>query len=172
MRQDIQRLALAAYFAELTEAVCQDAMAAAEILPLLLNALFALGTLGKEARLVKTAFVWRLMEAAGFAPLVDGCAVCGREMPEAPMLDVTQGVLRCGGCRLSGGGLSLPLTESAVQALRYILYCPPKKLYGFTLGARDMRMLDRAAEAFCAVQLERGFRTLDYYKAFLPEEDD
>ena len=88
------------------------------------------------------------------------------------MLDVTQGVLRCGGCRLSGGGLSLPLTESAVQALRYILYCPPKRLYGFALGARDIRMLDRAGEAFCAVQLERGFRTLDYYKAFLPAEED
>ena len=171
VRQDIEKLALAAYFAELTEAVCQDAMAAADILPLLLNALFALGTLGKEPLLVKTAFVWRLMEAAGFAPLADGCAVCGREMPEAPMLDVMQGVLRCGGCRL-GGGLSLPLTESAVQALRYILYCPPKKLYGFTLGARDMRMLDRAGEAFCAVQLERGFRTLDYYKAFLVDETD
>ena len=45
VRQDIQRLALASYFAELTETVCQDALAAAEILPLLLNALFAL--LGK-----------------------------------------------------------------------------------------------------------------------------
>ena len=32
-------------------------------------------------------------------------------------------------------------------------------------------MLDRAGEAFCAVQLERGFRTLDYYKAFLVEEE-
>lgn len=172
VRQDIQRLALASYFAELTETVCQDAMAAAEILPLLLNALFALGTLGKEPLVVKTAFVWRLLEMAGFAPLADGCAVCGREMPQAPMLDVVQGVLRCGGCRLSGGGLSLPLTESAVQALRYILYCPPKKLYAFTLARHDLRMLDHAAEAFCAVQLDRGFRTLDYYKAFLPVEED
>ena len=41
VRQDIEKLALAAYFAELTEAVCQDAMAAADMLPLLLNALFA-----------------------------------------------------------------------------------------------------------------------------------
>ena len=171
MRQDIARLALAAYFAELTEAVCQDAMAAADILPLLLNALYALGTLEKDPLLVKTAFVWRLMEAAGFAPLTDGCAVCGRETPEAPMLDVMQGVLRCGGCRIPGGGLSLPLTDGAVQALRYILYCPPKRLYGFALDATGLRMLDRAAEAFCAVQLERSFRTLDYYKAFLPTED-
>ena len=58
-----------------------------------------------------------------------------------------------------------------MQALRYILYCPPKKLYAFTLARHDLRMLDRAGEAFCAVQLERGFRTLDYYKAFLPVED-
>ena len=87
------------------------------------------------------------------------------------MLDAMQGVLRCGGCRLSGSGLSLPLTQSAVQALRYILYCPPRRLYAFTLARHDLRMLDRAAEAFCAVQLERSFRTLDYYKAFLPAED-
>lgn len=172
VRQDIGKLALAAYFAELTEAVCQDAMAAAEIMPLLLNALYALGTLGKEPLLVKTAFQWRLLMAAGFAPLTEGCAVCGREMPEAPMLDVMQGVLRCGGCRVPGGGLSLPLTEGAVQALRYILYCSPRKLYSFTLDTPGLRMLDRAAEAFSAVQLERSFRTLDYYKAFLPTEDN
>ena len=171
VRQDIEKLALAAYFAELTEAVCQDAMAAADMLPLLLNALFALGTLGKPDRLVKTAFVWRLLAEAGFAPLTDGCAVCGRESPEAPMLDVTQGVLRCGGCA-AGGGLSLPLTDSAARALRYILYCPPKKLYSFSLDEAGLRMLDRAGEAFCAVQLERGFRTLDYYKAFLPAEEE
>ena len=171
VRQDIEKLALAAYFAELTEAVCQDAMAAADMLPLLLNALFALGTLGKPDRLVKTAFVWRLLAEAGFAPLTDGCAVCGRESPEAPMLDVTQGVLRCGSCA-AGGGLSLPLTDSAARALRYILYCPPKKLYSFSLDEAGLRMLDRAGEAFCAVQLERGFRTLDYYKAFLPAEEE
>ena len=126
--------------------------------------------LEKPNRLVKTAFVWRLLAETGFAPLADGCAVCGRESPEAPMLDVMQGVLRCGACR-TGGGLSLPLTEGAVQALRYILYCPPKKLYSFSLDENGLRMLDRAGEAFCAVQLERGFRTLDYYKAFLAEEE-
>lgn len=81
VRQDIEKLALAAYFAELTEAVCQDAMAAADMLPLLLNALFALGMLEKPNRLVKTAFVWRLLAETGFAPLADGCAVCGRESP-------------------------------------------------------------------------------------------
>ena len=167
VRQDIERLALAAYFAELTEAVCQDAMAAAEILPLLLNALFALGTLGKEPRLVKTAFVWRLMEAAGFAPLADGCAVCGREMPEAPMLDVMQGVLRCGGCRLSGGGLSLPLTAGGLAALRHILNADGKKLYSFTLEPGALRALDHAGEAFIAAQLERNFKTLDYYKSLI-----
>lgn len=171
VRRDIVLLALAAYFAELTESVCQDAMAADELLPLLLNALYALGTLGKEPLLVKTAFQWRLMAAAGFAPLVEGCAVCGRETPERPMLDVIEGVLRCGGCK-TGGGLSLPLTAGAVQALRYILGCSAKKLYGFSLDAPGLRMLDRAAEAFCAVQLERSFRTLDYYKALLPLNDE
>ena len=31
----------------------------------------------------------------------------------------------------------------------------------------ERRALDQAGEAFIAAQLERGFRTLDYYKALL-----
>jgi DNA repair protein RecO (recombination protein O) len=53
--------------------------------------------------------------------------------------------------------------------MQHILYCPPKKLYSFTLDAPQMRILGHAAEAFVAAQLERGFRTLDYYKAIAPD---
>ena len=170
VRQDIQRLALASYFAELTETVCQDALAAAEILPLLLNALFALGTLGKEPLVVKTAFVWRLLEMAGFAPLADGCAVCGREMPQAPMLDVVQGVLRCGNCGGQENSLSMPLNPAALAALRHTLYGDPGRLYAFILDAPALAQLSGAAEALTATQLERGFRTLDFYKSLRTPE--
>ena len=166
VRQDIVLLALASYFAELAEAVCAEETAAPEILSLLLNALYALCYLGKEPRLVKAAYQFRLLALAGFEPLASGCAVCGREEPEAPMLDVVHGVVHCGGCKRPGG-LSMPLTAAGLAALRHVLYCDGRKLYSFTLEPTALRELDHAGEAFAASQLERSFRTLDYYKSLL-----
>lgn len=166
VRQDLVLLALASYFAELAEAVCAEETASPEILSLLLNALYALCYLGKEPRLVKAAYQFRLLALAGFEPLASACAVCGREEPEAPMLDVVHGVVHCGGCKRPGG-LSMPLTAAGLAALRHVLYCDSRRLYGFTLEPTALRKLDHAGEAFAASQLERSFRTLDYYKSLL-----
>ena len=164
VRQDFILLSLASYFSELTEAVTGEGEEAREILPLFLNALYALGKLHREPRLVKAAFELRLLSLAGFEPLVDGCAVCGAPEPDKPMLDVIQGVVHCGKCK-EKGGLSLPLTAGALDAMRHIVHGNPKRLYSFTLPPADLQMLCHAAEAFAAAQLERGFRTLDYYKS-------
>ena len=163
VRQDIVLLSLGSYFAELTETVCAPE-AASELLRLLLNALYALSALRKEPAVVKPAFTFRLMALSGFEPYCETCAVCGKA-PEKPALDVVQGVVHCAECKT--GGLSLPLTESAWEALRYILNCEDKKLYQFAAAPRDLKLLDHAAEAFAAAQLERSFRTLDYYKSML-----
>lgn len=166
VRRDIVQLSLASWFAELTEAVCPEEAPAPELAALLLNGLYALCYLEKDPVLVKAAFQWRLMALAGFQPFTDNCAVCGAAEPAAPMLDVVHGVVRCGGCK-GGGGLSLPLTAAGLAALRHILTVDGKKLYSFTLEPGALRALDHAGEAFIAAQLERNFRTLDYYKSLI-----
>ena len=166
VRRDIVQLSLASWFAELTEAVCPEEAPAPELAALLLNGLYALCYLEKDPVLVKAAFQWRLMALAGFQPFTDNCAVCGAAEPAAPMLDVVHGVVRCGGCK-GGGGLSLPLTAAGLAALRHILTADGKKLYSFTLKPGALRALDHVGEAFIAAQLERNFRTLDYYKSLI-----
>lgn len=169
VRQDFELLSLASYFAELTESLTESDNPSPEVLSLLLNALYALGTLKKEPRLVKPAFELRLMALSGFEPLADGCAVCGKAEPEQPMLDVTQGVVHCAACKQIGG-LSLPLSGGALSALRHVLYGNPKRLYSFTLDKLACNQLDHVSEAFIAAQLERSFRTLDYYKSIRMEQ--
>ena len=87
------------------------------------------------------------------------------------MLDVVQGVLRCGRCGAEESALSMPLCRDSLAALRHIVYGDPKRLYSFTLGADALRRLSGAAEAFAAAQLERGFRTLEFYKSLQPPEE-
>ena len=165
LRADLDALALGCYFAELTEAVTSEEVPAEGLLRHLLNGLYALGTLHKPPMLVKAAFEMKLLCLAGYEPLVDSCAYCGRADPEQPLLDVVQGVLRCRRCGVKESTLSMPLCASSLAALRHIIYGDPKRLYSFTLGGDAMERLAGAAEAFAAAQLERGFRTLDFYKS-------
>jgi len=166
--RDVELLALASYFAELADAVTYEAMPAPEVLALMLNALYALGELGKDQTLVKAAFELRLMALSGFEPFSEGCLRCGVQMPEGPMLDVVRGEVHCAKCR-TAGGLSMPLEMGGLAALRHVLGCDPKRLYSFTLEKEPLERLSHAAEAFVAAQLERGFRTLDFYKSLRRE---
>lgn len=165
LRQDLEAMALGFYMAELTEAVTTEDTASDDILRHLLNGLYALSALHKPPRLVKAAFELRLLALAGYEPLADGCAYCGLPDPEEPMLDVVQGVLHCRRCGRGERALSMPLCRDSLAALRHILYGDPKRLYSFTLEGKAMDRLAGAAEAFVAAQLERGFRTLDFYKS-------
>lgn len=167
LRSDLSRLSLGFYLAELTEAVTLEEVPSAELLSHLLNGLYALSRLRKPEALVKAAFEFRLLCLAGYEPLADACAVCGKGEPENPVLDVEQGVVRCRGCGTSAGQV-LPLCADSLAALRHILYGDPKRLYSFFLKADALKRFAAAGEAYTAVQLERGFRTLDFYKSLQP----
>ena len=64
----------------------------------------------------------------------------------------------------------MPLCPDSLAALRHIVYGDPKRLYSFRLTGPALERLSAAAEAFAAAQLERGFRTLDFYKSLQPPE--
>lgn len=161
LRADLAALALGFYFAELTETVSSPEIPAPELLSHLLNGLYALDALKKPPELVKPAFELRLMSLAGYEPLADGCAVCGAAEPEDARLDTVEGVVRCGAC--SGPTPGLRLSPGALAALRHILYGDPGRLYAFRLTDESAHQLYAAAERYVCAQLERGFRTLDYY---------
>ena len=165
VREDLNKLALGSYFAEVVEAVAEEGHPEPEMLSLLLNSLYALDTLDKPLPLVKAAFELRLLCAAGYAPLADACGVCGAGDPEEPFLNLSEGVLHCAACREEvGDGISMPLSRGALAALRYIVYGDPKRLFSFQIDEESLRLLGDAAEAFLLTQLERGFKTLDFYK--------
>lgn len=163
VRGDVELLSLGSYFAELVDFVTSDDTEAGTLLPLLLNALYALGTLHRPQELVKAAFELRLMALIGFEPLLDGCCACGEESPADPVLDLQGGTLLCRAC--AHGGRIAPLTPGTLQACRHVLYGDPKRLYSFSLQSEDLRCFAYAAENYMATMLEHSFRTLDFYKS-------
>lgn len=157
VREDLTRLALGSYFAEVCEAVAVEGEDNPELLSLLLNSLYALDTLKKPPELVRAAFDWKCMALAGYAPLLDGCARCGEE-PREPRLNLTAGVVSCAAC---GDGAAL--TAEMLCAMRHIVSGDPKRLFSFRLTGEQLGRFAALASDYLTTQLERGFRTLDFY---------
>ena len=142
LRDDIKLLALGSYIAELTEAVADEDSPSPDLLPLCLNALYALSENIKSPEYVKPAFELRLMAISGFEPLLN-------KQNTTSSSSLEDGVIK-----LSGG---------ALKAADYILNCEAKKLFSFKLSNEALKELSRKTENYLLAHLDRTFRTLDYY---------
>ena len=100
---------------------------------------------------------------SGFEPLVNACEACGRTDPEEPVLNAALGTLRCRRCAHDGG--VSPLCRESLAALRHIVYGDPKRLYSFRIPEEALQRLSKAAFLFLLAQLERDFKTLDFYNS-------
>lgn len=48
--------------------------------------------------------------------------------------------------------------------MRHIVYGDPKRLFSFRLEGAGLSCLSHVCERFLLMQLDRGFRTLDFYQ--------
>ena len=166
LRRDLTKLSLGTYFAQVAELVSQEDLPNPELLSLLLNSLHGLTKLNLPEVMVKAVFELRAACLAGYTPDLFGCHVCGSQEPDR--FDLSEGQLECHGCRHLGvSGIRMPVTPSVLDAMRYICYCDPKKLFAFQVGQDTMERLADISEAYLTTQLERGFSTLDFYKSLL-----
>ena len=164
LREDIELLSLASYFAQVAEVLSQEDAPNPELLSMCLNGFYALSKLNRPQRLVKAAFELRAACLAGYTPMLDGCAVCGNPSPDRFL--VSGGVLQCAGCRQpEETGVRLPIHPGTLDAMRYLTSCEIKRLFSFRLGEDTLKELSDAAETYLLTQLERGFFTLDFYKS-------
>ena len=170
----IEGLALAGYIAEV---LCDVTVSVAEceLLRLSLNSLYAIASGKYRLDKVKAVFEIRAASILGFMPDVHACATCAGSCSEY-FLDVMGGEIQCADCKrkaeLSHTSLEFSheariisqITEGVRAALEYSIHAPLEKIFSFSLSDEDMRLFAKASEEYILNQLERSFRTLDFYK--------
>ena len=77
LRDDLERMSLGSYFAELLDLFSDADIPDPMVLSLGLNALYALRREMKPDALIKAAFELRLLSEVGYAPMTGVCPVCG-----------------------------------------------------------------------------------------------
>ena len=163
---DLKNYALGCYFLELLDASCPETVEEPEALSLGLNALWLLSEEKKDPRIVKSAFEMRLMTLLGYQPETEHCASCGKTDPVTPTLDLRGGALYCRDCAMKAmAQRPMTLDTPSLLAIRHIVSAQRNSVFSFRIGGSGLRRLSDAAENYTKEQLERSFRTLDYYKS-------
>lgn len=165
LHRDLEKLALGSYFAQVSEVISQADVPNRELQSLVLNCLYTLSETHLPPEQIKAVFEMRIACIAGYEPELYACQCRTSNSPD--YFDLSGGVLLCNECKDQNTGIRHPVSPGTLQAMRYIVGCDPKKMFGFTLGERNLQQLSSVSEAYLITQLERGFSTLDFYKSLL-----
>lgn len=174
LRNTIEGLSLAGYVVELLSDVT-TAESETDLLRLALNCLYAISENKAPLEKIKSAFEIRALSIIGFMPDVLSCSDCGEGSGDF-FFDIMGGSIQCYSCHekserehrdiLDEGHRRVVtiLSEGAKIALGYLIHCPLERIFAFNITDEDMLLLSRATEEYVLHQLERSFKSLEFYK--------
>lgn len=157
--EDIEKLSLCVYLADLTYAILGLNNPDERLLHTFLNCVYALAYKGEPCEKVKAVYELRLMSIGGYMPRLDTCkcsggTICGFDMDE--------GVAVCQSCK---GVNFVPLSAGTYKAMWHICTCDDKKILSFTGNKALFQEIGKISEMYALTHLEKSFPSLDYYKS-------
>ena len=169
IRADIEKFALAQYFADLLCEISIENEDQSELLSLALNTLYTLCS-DKPLPLIKSVFELRALCAIGLTPDLSGCDACGKSDKEY-YFDPVGGTLRCPECFSSGvGNVSqersyLFMPSYVLRAMYFIIGADRKRIFAFSAENELLSELESICEKYLIAQVGRGFDSLNFYKS-------
>lgn len=154
LREDVFRLALAQYFADVAAKSGEQTDASA-LCSLLLNSLFLLSNTDLDERIVKLVFELKYCRIEGVLPPIS-CVSCG----ETPVKWSFRDGFLCEQC-----GDGYPLTDGMVRALRHMSEAEGRKAYLFSLSEDSARYLSKLLSDYVSYVTDTQFSSLAYYKS-------
>lgn len=171
---DIEKLALASYFAQAVKYCTPSEQVQAEgerdsLVRFFAVALYETLHTGQNRRCladVKSAFELRYCVMLGFAPNLVACDNCCRyDDPDGMFFLSDKGVLICADCiNPDYGGDSVKLLPETLHAMRNIVFSPLDRAFKFEIGNEAREQLADICERYFLYRTERSFTALEYYK--------
>lgn len=175
---DLKEIALASYFAEVSEDVARDAETGKAVLRLLMNALYLISKGDRPLDLIKAVFEMRLLAANGLNPRLNECCVCEKASESFPSLffRLVEGDLVCPQCISSEDTEYIRVSRDVISLCRHSVEESEQKAYAVLLPDALLKDFARFTQKYLINQLERKYKTLDFYhevkSEVLPLEKD
>ena len=165
---DLEYLSLAAYFAEVIKYSSASEQEAKGSLRFMAITLYELDKKRCSLELIKAVFELYAAVLLGFAPDLRACCVCAKYEHEIMYFDYDDACIICGNC-IEGYEFHehdiFAITPGLLYAMRYIIYSPVDRIYKADISPETLRVLSGITEKYLLKQLDRNFKSLDYYKS-------
>jgi DNA repair protein RecO (recombination protein O) len=162
---DIEKLALAAYFADVLSFSGTSNFRGCDCGDEMKTFLLALSHLEKNTRenaFIKAVFEMRIACAIGFLPELIGCAECYKYKDDM-YFDISSGALFCAEHNESG----VKISNSLLDTIRFVCLSPVEKIMNFKISDRTQKEFSRLSEQYLIYHMENKPKTLGYYKKLL-----
>ncbi len=163
LREDLERISLAYYVAELLDKLTTDEEGQSPAYPLLAETLDALDTAARPELAVRR-FELRLLALVGYRPYLFQCAACQEELTEAANRWTPAGGMLCPRCAASDGA-AIPISLAAFKALRFMQREPLESVLGLRLGNDLMREIESLLRLTIRPILERDLKSIQFVNA-------
>lgn len=158
--EDITKLSLLSYLADITYFVLGEANPDKRIMALFLNAVYAAAYRDEPYLKLKSVYELKLMSVGGYMPQLDSCGICGGE---AEYFSAAKGTTVC---RMHHNVEDIKLDVPLLSVMRYVTGCADKKMLSFTVSDESVfERLSGITEKYVAYQCGTNFKSLAYFYA-------
>jgi len=166
LRLDLNKLALASYFAEVIKFSVVSEEPAEVVLRLFLNTLHYLASGERTSSFLKIIFELRLLTEIGLMPDLIACKNCLEYSSDNMYFFISEGIFMCEDCF---GGFEneniIKINKSNLHTMRYIIFSEYEKLFNFKISKSSQDKLLNITEKYLICHLNREFKTLKFYKS-------
>lgn len=168
LRDNITKFSLAQYFCEIMMLMAPKEEKAVDFLKLLLNCLYYLENDIRDELIIKFVFEMRVCAMSGYMPDFVGCYNCGLYVDDNMYFSISDSVLICGDCynnTKNNYSNLMKLERPILDALRYIIYSKPEKIFSFKLSEKFINKICNITENYLILHSYGNFKALQFYKS-------
>ena len=161
IRTDLDKLKYAIHIAKIIQDVTTENQNCYKILQLFLNTLYTISETEKDIEFVLSIFKMRLLSILGFTPRINKCIKC-EEKNNLTKFSIKDNGFKCEACGKQDKS-ALNMSESTKNAIKYVVTCPPKKLYSFELKNNSLEEFKLISKIYFNEKLEKEYKIEDIF---------
>ena len=156
LRTDLNKLNYAVHINKIVNDVTGENQNCYNILQLLLNTLYTISETDKNLEMILCIFKLRLLCILGFTPKINKCTNCD-EKEKLVYFSVKDNGLKCNICGKQDTSC-IKISESTLNAIKYTVTAPAKKLYSFNLKDNSLEEFKILTKIYFNEKLEREYK--------------
>lgn len=156
IRTDIDKLQYASHITKIIQDVTDENQNTYKILQLYLNTLYVISETSMDLSLVLSIFKMRLLCQLGYTPRIEKCTECEEEKG-LNYFSFKDNGLKCKACAKQDTG-AIEISDSTLNAIKYIIMAPPKKIFSFNLSDENIKQLEIITKIYMNEKLEKEYK--------------